>query len=107
MKKIKFDEIKKKLKLDKIVEFLKSRKIEEHHIKIIAAVVAVLLIVGVLFLAFGRDNSLFPERDWTGFLPNKEETTTTTAPEEETTPEETTDDGVFDDSNIGEWLPVN
>ena len=91
--------------IDKIVEFFKSQT-RETNIKIAAVSAAVLLIVVVLLLATGRDNALFPDREWQGFFPsNKEETTTT--PAEETTPAETTKEGEFDDSNIGEWLPVN
>ena len=93
--------------IDKIVEFFKSQT-REMNIKIAAIATVLILIVVVLALALGKDNALFPDREWEGFFPQKEEiTTTTTAPEAETTPTETTQDGVFDDSNIVDWLPVN
>ena len=93
--------------IDKIIAFFKSQT-RETNIKIAAIATVLILIVVVLALALGKDNALFPDREWEGFFPQKEETTTTTtAPEAETTPAETTKDGIFDDSNIGEWLPVN
>lgn len=91
--------------IGKIVEFFKSQT-RETNIKIAAIATVLILIVVVLALALGKDNALFPNREWEGFFPHKEEVTTT-EPEVETTPVETTPDGNFNDSNIGEWLPVN
>jgi hypothetical protein len=73
------------------------------QVKIVAALVLIAL---VFVLALSVDKALFPEREWEGFKPSQKEEVTSTTPEE-TTPEETTDDGIFNDSNIGEWLPVN
>ena len=105
MKKIKFDEIKKKLKFDKIVDFLKSEKLKEHemHIKIAAVIAAVLLIVVILLISLGKDDSLFPEREWEGSLPDN---VNTTNQEEVTTPEETTEEGTTTDPTLGPWVPI-
>lgn len=85
--------------IDKIVEFFKSQT-RETNIKIAAVSAAVLLILVVLLLATGKDNALFPDREWQGFLPNQEESTTTTT-EEETT------EGTTVDPTLGEWIPVS
>jgi hypothetical protein len=62
---------------------------------------AVLVLVAlVLVLALSVDKALFPEREWEGFNPGKEEETTT--PQETTTEEVSTVD-----PTLGEWVPVN
>ena len=86
--------------IDKIVEFFKSQT-RETNIKIAAVSAAVLLIVVVLLLATGRDNALFPDREWQGLFPNQEETTTTT------TEEETTEQGTTGGPIRGDWVPVS
>lgn len=85
---------------DKIVAFFKSQT-RETNIKIAAVSAAVLLILVVLLLASGKDNALFPDREWQGLLPDQEETTTTT------TEEETTEQGTTGGPIRGEWIPVS
>ena len=87
--------------IDKIVEFFKSQT-RETNIKIAAIATVLILIVVVLALALGKDNALFPNREWEGFFPHKEEVTTT-EPEVETTSAEITNSNTFDPANAGEW----
>lgn len=92
--------------IDKIIAFFKLQK-RETNIKIAAVVAALVLIIVVVVLALGKDNALFPDREWEGFFPHKGETATTTDSDVETIPSETTEDGIFDDSNIGEWDDIS
>ena len=79
---------------------------DNKYIKIIIVVAAVLLVAIILVVALTQDKDQYPNTGEDYSTPRQEDITTTPAVTEGTIPEQTTNDQ-FDDSNIGQWLPVS